>query len=418
MLKEALEIQEQIEKDYAQLHYCAEVGFNLTQTRAYVKKRLIEMGYQPMDCGKAGLVATAGNADTGKTFLLRADMDALHIKEETDVPYRSTNGNMHACGHDAHTAMLLAAAKIIKYHEQELGGIVKFMFQPAEELLEGARDMIAHGVLEVSEELREAGKKQGQTMCAGTGHCNASKVDGAMMVHVMTGVPVKTGTVIVSAPGVSAPAADFFQIQIKGKGCHGSMPHLGIDALTASAHVLIALQEIQARELSVFDEAALTIGALEGANVPNAIPDAVTLKGSMRAFDEEVRNHMKKRLVEIAENVARAFRAEAVVTYTSGAPTLTNDKDLSEKTAIWLKEALGEDMVLRSQDMPGKSGGGSEDFAYVSHAVPSIMVALAAGDVREGYEHPLHHPQMRLDPKAFAYGAAALAEVAMRYVRV
>ncbi len=394
MLKEALKIQSQIQTDYEHLHAHAETGFDLTQTGAYVKKRLLEMGYEPVDCGKAGIVATAGNTETGKVFLLRADMDALKIKEEADVSFKSDNGNMHACGHDAHTAMLLGAAKLMKYHEQELGGIVKFMFQPAEEILEGAKDMIDAGVLE------------------------NPKADGAMMVHVMTGVPIKSGTVIVSAPGVSAPAADFFKIEIKGKGCHGSMPHLGADPLTAAAHVLIALQEIKARELSVFDEAALTIGALEGANVPNAIPDAVTLKGSMRAFDEEVRNHMKKRLTEIAESVARAFRTEAIVTYTSGAPTLTNDKELSEKTNIWLKEALGEDMVIRSQDMPGQSGGGSEDFAYVSQRVPSIMVALAAGDSREGYEHPLHHPKMRLDTKAFVYGAAALAEVAMRYVKV
>lgn len=414
MLKQALELQSQIKADYEHLHAHAETGFDLTQTRAYVKKRLLEMGYEPMDCGKAGIVATAGNPETGKCFLLRADMDALNIKEEAEVPYKSTNGNMHACGHDAHTAMLLGAAKIIKYHEQELGGIVKFMFQPAEEILEGAKDMIAHGVLEASANKNDA---SGNTACQ-SGHCNMPKVEGAMMVHVMTGVPLKTGTIIVSAPGVSAPAADFFKIEIKGKGCHGSTPHFGIDALTVAAHVLVALQEIQARELSVFDEAALTIGALEGANVANVIPDAVTLKGSMRAFDEEVRNHMKKRLVEIAENVARAFRAKAVVTYTSGAPTLINDKELSEKTTIWLKEILGEDMVIRSQDMPGKSGGGSEDFAYVSHEVPSIMVALATGDAREGYEYPLHHPKMRLDTEAFAYGAAALAEVAMRYVQV
>ena len=394
MLKEATDIQEQIKADYEHLHACPEVGFELTETRAYVKKRLLEMGYQPMDCGKAGIVAIAGNADTGKSFLLRADMDALHIKEEANVPYKSANGNMHACGHDAHTAMLLGAAKIIKYHEQELGGIVKFMFQPAEEILEGARDMIAKGVL-------------GQP-----------KVDGAMMVHVMTGVPLKTGTIVVSAPGVSAPAADFFEIKIKGKGCHGSMPHMGVDPLTAAAHIIIALQEIQAREMSVSNKGALTIGALEGADVANAIPDAVILKGSMRAFDEDVRNHMKKRLTEIAENVARAFRAEAVVAYTSGAPTLVNDGELSEKTRIWLKETLGADMVIRSQDMPGQSGGGSEDFAYVSHEVPTIMVALAAGDSRDGYEHPLHHPQMRLDTKAFVYGAAALAEVAMRHVKV
>ena len=417
MLKEAMDIQEQIKADYEHLHACPEVGFELTKTRAYVKKRLLEMGYQPMDCGKAGIVVTAGNADTGKCFLLRADMDALKIKEEANVPYKSANGNMHACGHDAHTAMLLGAAKIIKYHEQELGGIVKFMFQPAEEILEGAGDMIAHGVLEVSREEIDAGPEQKQ----GGGFVGSShkfKVDGAMMVHVMTGVSLKTGTIVVSAPGVSAPAADFFEIKIKGKGCHGSMPHMGVDPLTAAAHIIIALQEIQAREMSVFDKGALTIGVLEGADVANAIPDTVTLKGSMRAFDEDVRNLMKKRLTEITENVARAFRAEAVVSYTSGAPTLVNDKELSEKTGIWLKETLGENMVIRSQDMPGQNGGGSEDFAYVSHDVPSIMVALAAGDVRDGYEHTLHHPQMRLDTNALVYGTAALAEVAMRYVKV
>ena len=417
MLKEAMDIQEQIKADYEHLHTCAEVGFELTKTRAYVKKRLLEMGYQPMDCGKAGIVTIAGTAAAGKAFLLRADMDALHIKEEADVSFRSTNGNMHACGHDAHTAMLLGAAKIIKYHEQELGGIVKFMFQPAEETLEGAGDMIAHGVLDVSRQEIDAGpeQKQGGSF---VGSSHKFKVDGAMMVHVMTGVSLKTGIIVVSAPGVSAPAADFFEIKIKGKGCHGSMPHMGVDPLTAAAHIIIALQEIQAREMSVFNKGALTIGVLEGADVANAIPDTVTLKGSMRAFDEDVRNLMKKRLTEITENVARAFRAEAVVSYTSGAPTLVNDKELSEKTGIWLKETLGENMVIRSQDMPGQNGGGSEDFAYVSHEVPSIMVALAAGDLKDGYKYPLHHPKMRLDTNALAYGAAALAEVAMRYVKV
>ncbi len=417
MLKETMELQAQMEADYAYLHAHAETGFNLTATRAYVKKRLTQMGYAPKDCGKAGIVATAGNPETGKVFLLRADMDALPIKEEAEVPFRCTGGNMHACGHDAHTTMLLAAAKLIKYHEQELGGIVKFMFQPAEEILEGAKDMIAHGVLEAAGKPENAGNIQESGMCSGS-ICNKHKVNAAMMLHVMTGVPIPAGTVIVSAPGVGAPAADFFQIEIKGKGCHGSTPHLGADPLTAAAHIIVSLQEIAARELAAGDEAMLTIGALKGADVANAIPDKVVLKGTMRAFDEDVRNLMKKRLTEIAECVARAFRTEAIVTYTSGCPTLINDRELSEKTSVWLREILGEDRVIRSQDMPGRKGSGSEDFAYVSHEVPSLMIALAAGDVKEGYVYPLHHPKMRLDSKAFAYGAAALAEVAMRYVKV
>lgn len=394
MLKEAKKLQEQMQADYEYLHKNPETGFQLSQTKAYVKERLQEMGYEPADCGKAGLVATAGQNEKGKVFLLRADMDALKIKEEADVSYRSENSNMHACGHDAHTAMLLGAAKLIKYHEQELGGTVKFMFEPAEELLEGAHDMIQAGVLDTP------------------------KVDGAMMVHVMTGVPLKTGTIVVSAPGVSAPAADFFSIEIKGKGCHGSTPHLGIDPLNVAAHIIIALQELPARELSMYDEAALTIGAVEGANVANAIPDSVILKGSMRSFDEEVRNMLKKRLKEIVEGISGAFRTEAVVTYTGGAPTLKNDKELSEKTAIWLKEILGSEMIIKSQDMPGKGGGGSEDFAYVSQQVPSIMVALAAGEPQNGFLHSVHHPEMKVDTEAFAYGCAALAGVAMHYLQV
>ena len=389
MLEEAIKRKEQIIADYEYLHANAESGFGLTATRAYVKKRLSEMGYSPKDCGRAGIVAEAGLQENGKTILLRADMDALPMKEEAEVPYACNNGNMHACGHDAHTAMLLGAAGLLKYHETELKGRVKLMFQPAEELLEGAKDMLASGVLE------------------------NPTVDAAFMIHVLTGVPYRCGSVVVSAPGVSAPAADFFAIEIKGEGCHGSMPEKGVDPLTVAAHMMIALQEIHARELGIQEDAVLTIGAVEGANVGNVIPDKVILKGSMRCYRESTRNKLKKRLAEIAEGIATTFRAQAVVTYSSGCPELENDKDMSTGCTRWLQKLLGEEMVYDSRVLG--TGGGSEDFAYVAKEVPSLMVALAAGDCREGYEYPLHHPKMRLDEKAFAFGAAVYATVAMEY---
>ena len=306
LLREAEQLRETVLAERRTLHANAETGFDLTQTLAFVKKELTEMGLQPVGCGRAGVVALVGGKKPGKTFLLRADMDALPIEEQADVPFASKNGRMHACGHDLHTAMLLGAARLLKAHEDEIAGTVKLMFQPAEEIFEGSRDMIKAGLLE------------------------NPTVDAALMIHVMAGMPFAPGTVIVSGPGVSAPAADYFEIKVQGKGCHGSMPNTGVDPLTAAAHILIALQEIQARELAMGDRAVLTVGTLHAGTAANAIPDAAVMGGSIRTFDEETRAYIKERLTGIAEGVARAFRAEATVTFGSGCPTLVNDRALSE----------------------------------------------------------------------------------------
>jgi hippurate hydrolase len=381
------------------LHSNAEVGFNLTNTLEYVKNELAKIGCESEQCGKAGLVALIGGKKSGKTFMLRADMDALPITEEAEVDFRCTSGKMHACGHDMHTAMLLGAARLLKKYENELEGTVKLMFQPAEEIFEGSADMIKNGLLE-----------------------NPS-VDAALMVHVMAGMPFETGTVIVSSPGISAPAADYFEITVQGKGCHGSMPNNGIDPLNAAAHILIALQELNARELAADDKAVLTIGTMQAGTAANAIPDTAVMGGSIRTFDEETRTFVKQRLTEIAEYTAKAFRAEANVTFGSGCPTLLNDDKLSLFCEKYLPELPGNDKVFTSDQLKklssgkGSKGAGSEDFAYISHKVPSIMLALASGQAEKGYIYPQHHPKVRFDEAVLPVGCAVYTYTAMRWLK-
>ena len=395
ILREAKALQEEIKAHRLWLHTHAETGFDLTETKPYVKSTLTEMGYTVQECGKAGLVTTVGKPG-GKVLLLRADMDALPIAEEADVDFACKNGRMHACGHDMHTAMLLGAAKILKAHESELDGMVKLMFQPAEEIFEGSKDMIASGVLE------------------------NPRPDAALMIHVAAGMPLPAGTVVVSAPGVSAPAADYFTIRVHGKGCHGSAPQNGIDPLTAAAHILIALQEIHARELSASDEAVLTIGTFHAGEAGNVIPDTATMGGTIRTYDEKTRAYLKERMTAIAQSIAEDFRASAEVSFGSGCPTLVNDKDLSEKVTGYLKDLLGASHAFTTAELNGGKparGGGSEDFAYVSHEVPSLMLALAAGEPSEGYVYPQHHPKVKFDERVLSTGAAVFVDCAINYLR-
>ena len=381
------------------LHLHPGTGFDINETLEYVKSELEKMGYKPEKCGKAGLVALAGGKKKGKVFLIRGDMDALPIREEANVEFAASNGCMHACGHDMHTAMLLGAARILKEHEDEIEGTVKLMFQPAEEIFEGSQDMINHGLLD------------------------NPKVDGALMIHVMAGMPFPAGTVVVSAPGVSAPAADYFEIKVKGKGCHGSMPNTGIDPLTAAAHILIALQELHARELSMSDQAVLTIGTMNAGTAANVIPDEVVMGGSIRTFDEDTREFIKQRMTDIACGIAKSFRASAEVTFGSGCPTLVNDSELSQCAYRYVKELLGDDHAFSVAELNALGGGskssksaGSEDFAYVSQKVPSIMLALAAGQPEKGYKYPQHHPMVKFDEEALVPGSAVYAYTAMRWL--
>lgn len=389
-LTQAQGMMTQLTAHRRQLHTHPEVGFDLEQTRDYVRGQLETMGYAPQDCGKCGLTATLTGCKPGKTILLRADMDALPMGEETTIPFASGNGNMHACGHDMHTAMLLGAAKLLAKYRQELKGNVKFMFQPAEEILSGAKDMIENGVLE--------------------------NVDAAAMIHVAAGVPLKAGTVIVAPEGISAPGAAYFSIQVQGKGCHGAAPYQGVDALSVAAHILLGLHQIHARELPAASGSVLTVGHFSGGDADNAIADAAVLRGTIRAFEDETMAFLKDRITGISQGIAASFRASVKVEFTRECPSLRNDKNLCQLALDVLPKALDQHAVLSAGPLDKNGVGGSEDFAYVSQEVPSIMLSLAAGSPDKGHTYPLHHPKVTFDEDALPVGAAALASLAFSYL--
>ena len=387
MIRKAQEIRKILLEHRRWLHAHAETGFDLERTRNYVTKQLTQMGLAPRQCGRGGIVADL-NPGSNPTILLRADMDALPIREETDLPFACPSGNMHACGHDLHTAMLLGAARLLK--SQQISGNVRFLFQSAEELLEGAADAIDHGALE--------------------------NVDAAMMIHVTVGAPLPTGMAIISSPGVSAPAADYFTITIRGKSCHGSAPQDGIDPIPSAAQILLALQTIQTRELGLNERAVLTIGSIHGGTAPNVIPHSVEMRGSMRTADEAVRSKLRRRMEEMIPALAAVHGAAGSITFDSGCPCLVNDENLSTMTARCLKEMLGNDMAKTTRELDPRGGptaGGSEDFAYISQQVPSVMVALTAGNA----PHPLHHPKVVFDEDVLPIGTAVYAQTALNFLQ-
>ena len=385
LIEEISQIEHELIEIRRALHQMPETGFNTEKTIAYIRNKLDQYGCEALPCGKSGLSVTLGQKE-GKTILLRADVDALPMCEETELDYASKNGNMHACGHDFHAAMLLGAAKILKAHEHELNGNVKLMFQSAEEIFEGAKDMVEHGILE--------------------------KVDAAMMIHVISCVPISSGTILISSAGVGASAADMFEIMIQGKGCHGSMPETGRDPLIPMAHLILGLQSLQTREISVSDKSVLTIGSVHAGKAANIIPDQVILKGSLRTYDEKIRSYLKQRICELSASTAAIYQCTAEVSYTSGCPTLINDKKLSSQMVSVLSE------VFEDKAMMAPSGtSGSEDFAYVSQQVPSLMLSLAAGHPQNGYVYPLHHPKVMFDESALIKGTSAFVICAMEYLK-
>lgn len=345
ILEEARKNHENVVAWRRALHQIPEIGIQLPETVAFVAGKLAQMGidyeiYEDCSC----VSATIGRG--GKCILLRGDMDALPVKEESGLSFASTNGCSHACGHDFHAASLLGAAKILKDHEAELPGTVKLIFQSGEEVFQGAAEAIRHGVME------------------------NPKVDAAFATHVFASMPLNT----VCYGEFPMASVYGFRIRIQGKGTHGSSPETGVDPLVAGANILLGLQEIIAREIPAAEEAVLTIGHFEGGSVANVVPDSALLEGTLRTFKKEIKEYIMPRITQIAESIACAYRANVTVEELSNVPAVTTDTEMMQLMIHAVNE-LDNGMHL----MPALHAMGSEDFAFYSERVPSIIVGMGAG---------------------------------------
>ncbi len=387
LLQEAEVMQPEILADRRALHRNPETGAELPETAAYVKRRLEALGYAPRML-TGGVAAEITGEKTGRCILLRADMDALRIREETALDFRSENGNMHACGHDLHAAMLLGAAGLLQKHRQELAGTVRLVFQPDEEGFTGAKAMLAAGVL------REAPQPQ-----------------AAVALHVHSGTP---SGLVLCGRGTFMAGCTIFRVTAEGTGCHGAMPETGIDPINIAAHIYLALQELTARELAAEVPAVVTVGRFRGGEAPNIIPGTCVLEGTIRTFDREVTARLMARIGEIAENTARAFRGSARVEELASAPPLKNDPALMNRMADWAEELVGSQRVYRMD----KGGMGSEDFASYTYEVPSAYLLLGAGTAAEDsrFGKPMHNPQVVFNEKILPEGAALYAMAALRWL--
>lgn len=393
ILLEAKELQAEMVKNRRHLHENPELGLDLPNTRAYVEERLVEMGYDNVKrVGKAGLTVTVGTGK-GKVVLLRGDMDALPIQEVTGLEFSSKIPNrMHACGHDMHTTMMLSVAKILKKYENQIQGTVKLMFQPGEEVMKGAKDMLEHGVLE------------------------NPRPDVAVMSHVFPGLPMKAGTVIpASKGGPTMASVDWFEIEVKGTGGHGSTPYLTHDPLVPINLIQSALHTIQSRDLPPNALVAITVGAVEGALTSNVIPDKVKIGGTIRAYDEEQRQLIKDRMVEIVENISKAFRCEGTAIFPAGSPYFKTAKEVTDHMVEVFPAYVGKEMTIPPMDMEIPTMG-SEDFALISQEIPTGLIMLAAKDSREGEVYNLHNPKLVLDEEAMPYGVAAYVGFALSWL--
>ena len=386
-LKKAKEIEKEIIQNRRELHSKAEVGFDTPQTLEFIKEKLTSYGYEIQEIGRAGVRVCIDKGTPA--LMLRADIDALPIKEKTGLSYACASGNMHACGHDMHTAVLLGVARLLKENEKTLEQSVVLFFQTAEERLEGATAAIKGGLFKGIEIAR------------------------AVTLHVNVGTDFESGSVIVPTGGVVAPSADYFTVEITGKGCHGSAPQEGVDASLIAAHLLLGLESLVSREVGGRSLAVLTVGRLQSGSAGNVIAEKAELQGTFRTLDDSVREQLKRRLPELSKSIAKAFRAKARVKFEGGCPSLLIDGETAKKLETAARKALGDGGVVEFNRLPKGGIGGSEDFAYISREVPSATFALCAGKREEGYEYPLHHSKVKFDEKALACGCATLFAFAM-----
>lgn len=389
MWERAKELQQELVTMRRDLHRIPEFGGELPKTKAYVIQRLNEMGipYQenPDD---SGLTAVINEGVDGKTIAFRADMDALKIQEENDLEFKSEHdGLMHACGHDAHMAMLLGTAKVLNENKEKIPGRIKLIFQTDEENSRGAERSIAAGCLE--------------------------GVDAIFGTHIGTlrGKEIPAGTVI-SHPGSCMASFDKFMIKVKGYGCHGSTPEKGIDPINIAAHIIINLQAVIAREISAVKPAVLTVGHVTAGDTYNIIPSEVLIEGTTRAFEEEVRQHMAMRIGEIAETTAKVFGGEVEYEMIWGAPPVINDEEMAALAAVCARDVVGDAYVIDQVSDPITVG---EDFSYYANHVPAAFLFLSSSNPEKKTDAPHHNCRFDVDEDVLWIGPAVFVRLTEKF---
>ena len=385
--KEAKKISDWIIEIRRELHKHPELMYEEVKTSALVRRELDKIGitYQS-PIAKTGVLASIGNGN-GPCVALRADMDALPIHEETDVPFKSEiDGKMHACGHDCHTAMLLGAAKILKSKENEFNGTIKLFFQPAEEGGAGGKLMRDEGALE------------------------NPTVERIFGLHVWPQMP--TGQ-IGSREGTFLAATTFLDLTIKGVGGHAAVPHLTKDPVLTSAQIITNLQSIISRELDPLDSGVVSISAIQGGQAANVIPPEVKMLGTLRSLTMDGLKKLQKRVKEIAVNIAEAHGCEAIVEYPGNDyPPTVNDGELWDFAKKVGSDMLGEENV---SELDAVMGG--EDFAYYTEKVKGCFVVLGMQNENIDAIYSVHHPMFKADESALHIGTALHTVFALKSLK-
>lgn len=365
------------------LHRRPELGFEERETAAYVASRLSELGIGEIrtGVGRTGVIGVLrAPRAAGKAVLLRADMDALPIREVEGRPYGSeVPGKMHACGHDGHMAMLLGAAALLAERREAVPRDVVFCFQPAEEGQGGAEAVLADGVLQ------------------GVGEAYA--------LHLWSLFPAGT---VQTRPGPIMAAQDEFTARFLGRGGHGAAPHLSVDPILAAAQGLVALQSVVSRSVPPLETAVVSVGSLHGGTAPNVIPDEAEMHGTLRSFSEEVRELLRARVREVLGGVASAAGCRLDFELRPGFPAVVNSRESVERVRAAAASVVGSDRVVECAPMAA-----SEDFAHFLRAVPGAFVFVGAGNREKGIDAPHHSPRFDIDESALPVGAELLARLVL-----
>ena len=388
LFAEALSLFEYTRTMRRDFHAHPELGFHEFRTAGIVAKELTALGLEVhTGVGGTGVVAILEGAKPGPVILVRADMDALPINEETDASYASLNpGVMHACGHDGHTATLLTVAKLLNTHREELGGTVKFMFQPAEEGMGGAEKMIDEGVLD------------------------NPHVDVTLALHVWNEKPVGW---IGIASGPAMAGAEIFKINVIGKGGHGAVPQFAIDPILASAQIISALQGIVARNVAPLQTAVVSVCTIHAGETFNVIPPSVEMTGTIRTFEPAVRNLVLEHFTRTIKSVAEAFGCQVDIDVKQLTPATINQPDISARVQAVAHQLFPTDDI----DGANYITMGSEDFAYVLEKVPGCFFFVGSANPAKGLDAGHHHPKFDIDESALPKGVAIMAATVMDFLR-